>query len=102
MSPLLSSAREEGRGLQRTQFQRIFCLHLYRFYNRTASKAEKIADDFRKFFPGIVYENISDAEHLPAVIADSVLVVNTTPAGMTAKHRRASHSPRQFDFQIIK
>ncbi len=53
-----------------------------RIYNRTASKAEKIAGDFRKFFPGIVYENITDTEHLPAVIADAVLVVNTTPAGM--------------------
>jgi len=53
-----------------------------RFYNRTSSRAGKVADDFRKIFPGIAYENVSDMRHLPAVIADSELVVNTTPAGM--------------------
>src|SRR5208283_1876521 len=30
-----------------------------RFYNRTSSRAGKVADDFRKIFPGIAYENVS-------------------------------------------
>jgi shikimate dehydrogenase len=54
-----------------------------RLYNRTASRAGKIAYDFGKIFPGINFENVSDVQRLPAVIADSALVVNTTPAGMT-------------------
>jgi shikimate dehydrogenase len=54
-----------------------------RLYNRTASRAGRIADDFREVFPGIAYENVSDVHGLPAIIADSGLVVNTTPAGMT-------------------
>ena len=56
---------------------------LVRLYNRTSGRAEMMVNDFRKMFPGIAYENVSDARHLPDVIADSVLVVNTTPAGMT-------------------
>ena len=54
-----------------------------RFYNRTPSRAGQVADDFRKMFPDIAYENLPDMRHFPAVIADSELVVNTTPAGMT-------------------
>ena len=56
---------------------------LVRLYNRTSGRAEMMVNDFRKMFPGIAYENVSDARHLPDIIADSVLVVNTTPAGMT-------------------
>ncbi|MGA7161064.1 MAG: shikimate dehydrogenase [Bacteroidota bacterium] len=54
-----------------------------RLYNRTPSRAIVIADQFRKIFPAIVYENVSDPERLPALISESLLVVNTTSVGMT-------------------
>jgi shikimate dehydrogenase len=54
-----------------------------RFYNRTAARAEKLSGQFRELFPGVVYDNISDEGTLRAAIAESGLIVNTTPAGMT-------------------
>jgi len=54
-----------------------------RLYNRTASRARAIVDQFKKIFPTVIYENVSDLKTLPALIADSVLVVNTTSLGMT-------------------
>ncbi len=54
-----------------------------RLYNRTAGRAGTIADQFKKIFPAVDFENVSDPKRLPAVIADSALVVNTTSVGMT-------------------
>jgi shikimate dehydrogenase len=54
-----------------------------RFYNRTAARAEKLAGQFRELFPGIAYDIISNEGALRSTIAESGLIVNTTPAGMT-------------------
>ncbi len=54
-----------------------------KIYNRTAARAEKLTGEFRNLFHHVVYDNISDERRLRAVIAESTLVINTTPAGMT-------------------
>jgi shikimate dehydrogenase len=54
-----------------------------RFYNRTTGRAEKIADEFRKIFPKMAFEVAHEHQQLSGIIAESTLIVNTTPAGMT-------------------
>ena len=54
-----------------------------RLYNRTAAGAEKIAGEFAKTFPKIMFDVVHERQHLSGVIGESALVVNTTPAGMT-------------------
>jgi len=53
-----------------------------RFHNRTASRGEKIAGEFRKEFPRITFDVVHEHQLLAGVIAESTLIVNTTPAGM--------------------
>jgi len=74
-----------------------------RFYNRTAARAETLAGQFRELFPGIAYDCISDEGALRGAIAESVLIVNTTPAGMTPNSDALPIPPgiRFSNYQII-
>jgi shikimate dehydrogenase len=51
-------------------------------YNRSADRAEKMTNDFKKIFPKIAYERIPGPERLTTALAESVLIMNTTPVGM--------------------
>ncbi len=60
---------------------KIFSPARIRLYNRTTTRAQTMIDEFKKIFPKIAYENISDP--LQPAIAESTLIVNTTSVGMT-------------------
>ncbi len=78
-----------------------------RLYNRTISRAEAIVNEFKKIFPGVAFENVADVKRIPAVAADSVLIVNTTSVGMTPNNGTSPFSPairfsnQQIIFDII-
>ena len=54
-----------------------------RIHNRSKRRASKVVGEFRRLFPSISYETISNNQQLSSEAASASLVVNSTSLGMT-------------------